>query len=158
MKDKKRGKYRKAIFAVAYAIVDDEIKYVLLRRKKHWKGWEFPKGKIEKFERKRKAVKREISEETGLKILRVKKMGIHGDYKYDKVLNDRPGVRGQTFSLYSAKVRYSPKIKIDNLEHYSGKWASFKEAYKLLTWPNQRHCLKIVNNRLKKRYSVNRKK
>ena len=44
-------KFRNAIFAVAYSREGDNIKYLLLKRKKHWIGWEFPKGGIDFFER-----------------------------------------------------------------------------------------------------------
>ncbi len=151
----KRGKYRKAVFAVAYAISDEEIEYILLKRKKHWKGWEFPKGKIEKFELKRKTVKREVFEETGLKALKVKRFrDINGRYIYDHELKDRPGVIGQTFHLFSVKVKkpLDGKIFVDSKEHYKGEWLSFKEAYKKLTWPNQRRCLKIVDNWIKEKH------
>ncbi len=71
----KIDKFRHAIFGVAYSISSDgKIEYILLRRKKHWRGWEFPKGKIEKFELKRWAARREVHEETGLKILKIKKL------------------------------------------------------------------------------------
>jgi len=53
-------KYRKAIFAVVYAKTGKGIEYLILKRKKHWIGWEFVKGKIEPLERKRKTVIREV--------------------------------------------------------------------------------------------------
>ena len=65
----KDEKYRKAVFAVTYYITPEgKIEYLILKRKKHWKGWEFPKGKIEKFETKKAAARREVNEETGLKV------------------------------------------------------------------------------------------
>jgi 8-oxo-dGTP pyrophosphatase MutT (NUDIX family) len=146
----KREKYRKAIFAVAYAITKGEIEYILLRRKKHWVGWEFPKGKIEKFETKRMAVKREVKEETGLKVLKVKKFHLKGIYNYDKELKDRPGMIGQTYRLFSAEVKKG-KVSLDKKEHDAYKWFSFKEAEKKLTWPNQKECLNLVNTWLKRR-------
>jgi len=151
----KRGKLRKAVFAVAYAISENGVEYILLRRKKHWKGWEFPKGKIEKFESKRKTVKREVFEETGLKVLKIKKFDTKGFYEYKKELKDRPGITGQTYQLFAVEVEkpLDGKIKIDPKEHYKGEWMNFKKAYKNLTWPNQKKCLKIVDNWIKeKRY------
>jgi len=137
-------KYRHAIFAVVYTVSNRKVKYVLLKRKKHWRGWEFTKGKIEKFETKRMAARREVSEETGLKILKIKKFNIHGRYLYDRILKDRPGVVGQTYNLFAVKVEKG-KVRIDRTEHSGYKWANFKEAMKELTWPNQKRCLKIVN-------------
>jgi 8-oxo-dGTP pyrophosphatase MutT (NUDIX family) len=143
------NKYRKGIFSVVYAISDGKIEYLILKRKHHWIGWEFVKGKIEKFETKRMAARRETEEETGLKILKLKKFNVNGKYLYKKELEDRPGIIGQTYRLFGIEVKKG-KVKIDKIEHSDYKWVSFKEAMKKLTWPNQRECLKRVNNFLEK--------
>ena len=67
-------KYRPAIFVVVYRIDKHSNKplYLLLKRKKHWKGWEFPKGGVEKGETERETLLRELKEECGLKILKIK--------------------------------------------------------------------------------------
>jgi hypothetical protein len=65
---------------------------------------------------------------------------------------DRPKKIGQTYSLFAVKVeKGNGKLKLDSVEHNGYKWASFKEAYRKLTWPNQKRCLRIVNLWLKKR-------
>lgn len=143
-----RGKYRKAVFVVVYSRQERNVEYLLLKRKLHWKGWEFPKGGIERFETKRRAVKREIKEETGLKILKIKKFPIKGFYNYDKELKDRPGKIGQNYQLFAAKV-VKGKVSFDKKEHSGFKWMNFKEAEKKLTWGNQKKCLKIVNSWLR---------
>ncbi|MCX6750798.1 MAG: NUDIX domain-containing protein [Candidatus Pacearchaeota archaeon] len=146
-------KYRKAIFGVTYSKNSEgKIEYIILKRKKHWKGWEFPKGKIEKFETKRMAVRREVGEETGLKILRIKRFKEKGVYLYHKKLWDRPDKIGQTYHLFAVQVeKGNGKLKLDPIEHNGYKWVSFEEAQKKLTWPNQKRCLKIVNDWLKKK-------
>jgi 8-oxo-dGTP pyrophosphatase MutT (NUDIX family) len=153
-KQKQKGKYRKAVFCVGYAKTKKGIRYLLLKRKLHWRGWEFPKGKIEWYEvfKKGKTALREFKEETGLEPKRktLKKQVYWGKYLYKKPLKDRPGKIGQTFSLYSVEVPYSKKIKLDKKEHAGFKWVSFKQALKLLTWKNQKDSLKIVDNWLKK--------
>jgi len=143
-------KFRKAVFVVVYRREKDKIFYLLLKRKLHWKGWEFPKGGVEK-EDLLSAVKREIKEETGLAPLKIKKYPIKGKYRYAKMLKDRPGIIGQIYSLYSVEVKpKNNKIKIDKLEHSDFKWLPFEKAIKKLTWPNQKKCLKIVNKSLTK--------
>ena len=62
----KTGVFRKGVFIVVYTNDKGKIKYLLLKRKLHWKGWEFPKGGIKKGEGILKAVKRELKEEAGL--------------------------------------------------------------------------------------------
>lgn len=148
----KKGKYRKAVFSLVYSIVDGKPEYIILKRKKHWKGWEFPKGKIEKGENKIQTVRRETKEETGLKAVKIKRFHISGLYRYKKFLKDRPGVVGQTYTLYSTLVKKgNGKIKVDSIEHYYGKWVGFSEAYNILTWVDQKRCLKIVDKWLNKR-------
>lgn len=145
----KKEKYRKAIFGVVYSKDSlGRIEYLILKRKKHWKGWEFTKGKIEKKETKKSAAKREVKEETGLKILNIKEFKEKGKYLYKKRLKDRPEIMGQTYSLFGLQVKKG-KVRLDKIEHNGHKWVSFKEAYKKLTWPNQRKCLEIVDNWIK---------
>jgi 8-oxo-dGTP pyrophosphatase MutT (NUDIX family) len=142
-----KPKYRKGIFIVTYAKSKNKIFYLILKRKLHWKGWEFPKGGKEKFEFTKTAVKREIKEETGLSPIKIKKFKTKGKYKYKKNLKDRPEIIGQTYTLYSAQIQ-KKKIKFDKKEHSDHKWVDFKTAKRKLTWPNQKKCLKEVNDYL----------
>ena len=58
-----KNKYRNAIFIVTYRCINkDKILYLILKRQLHWKGWEFPKGGIDFFETKKRAIKRELKE------------------------------------------------------------------------------------------------
>lgn len=139
-----KRKYRKAVFIVVYF----KNKYLILHRIHHWKGWEFPKGGIEQGENLTKAVKRELKEETGL-TGKIKKYNIYGKYRYSRELEDRKGIKGQSWKLFSAEVS-SNKIKIDRREHDKYKWVDFEKAEKMLTWANQRKCLKIVNDKVLK--------
>ena len=144
-------KYRKAIFIVAYSIVKEKPKYLIFKRKLHWKGWEIVKGGKEKFELDKTTAKREIKEETGLRLIKLKKFKEKGQYKYKKILKDRPGIIGQTYKLFSAELKKGKisKKKL-NPEHLDYEWMDFDEALKKLTWGNQKKCLKIVNEKLSK--------
>ncbi len=139
-------KYRKAVFVVAYSKNRNSIEYLLLKRKLHWKGWEFPKGKIEKNEKKIETARRELKEETGHRALKIRKFNFSGKYLYKKKLKDRPGMIGQTFSLFAAEVSRKGKVTLDKKEHNGHKWVSFPKAIKMLKWPNQKKSLRIVNN------------
>ncbi len=139
------GKYRNCVFVVVYKKNDDETKYLLLKRKLHWRGWEFPKGGVEKGESLLNAVKREVFEETGLHPIKIKKFNIKGKYNYKKMLSDRKGIIGQRYTLFSAEVRDNKKIKLDTKEHSGYKWFDFKKAIEKLTWENQKKCLALVD-------------
>jgi len=143
-------RYRKSVFITTYEIKKQKINYLLLKRKLHWKGWEFPKGGIEKKESILKTIKREIKEETNQTPFNIKKYSLNGKYKYSKKLKDRPNQIGQSYKLYSAQIK-NTKIKIDKTEHSTYKWVTYNQALKLLTWPNQRKCLRHVNKKLTKK-------
>ncbi len=144
MNQQKRG-YRKAVFVVVYKKQANKIQYLLLKRKLHWKGWEFTKGGVEKNEAEMLAVLREVKEESGLTPVRIINHRKKGKYNYKKSIPTRPYL-GQTYSLYSAQVsNKNKKVKIDKDEHNIYKWADFQEAIKILTWKDQKQCLGIVN-------------
>lgn len=145
----KLNKYRRGVFVVTYAKDKNKIYYLILKRKHHWSGWEFPKGGMNPFELKRHAAEREVREETGLKILNIKKFDFHGKYLYKKKFADREGIIGQTFSLYAVEVK-NGKVKIDRKEHLGYKWFDFDTAFRKIKHNNQKKCLKIVNEWLSK--------
>ncbi|MEK6893497.1 MAG: NUDIX domain-containing protein [Nanoarchaeota archaeon] len=144
---KQTKNYRKAVSFVVFKKKDNKIKYLILKRKLHWKGLEFPKGGIEKGESELDAVKREIKEETRLKPVKIINHHKKGRYLYDKKTKKERGFIGQTYSLYSAEV-CDGKVNIDKKENSGFKWLEFKKALKLLSWKDQRDCLKIVNAKL----------
>lgn len=145
----KKGRYRKAVFMVVYKNPKD-LKYLILKRKLHWKGWEFPKGGIGPKEIVRKTILRELREEEGgLKAKKIKNHRVSGKYKYGKKIPEREEYIGQTYSLYSIEVGKG-RVKIDRKEHTEYKWVDFKAALRMLKWPNQRRCLSVVNKSLER--------
>ena len=149
-RNKMKEKYRQIVFIVTYAEINKETKYLILKRKMHWRGWEFPKGGINFPESRKSAVKREIYEETGKKTLKIKKFNFHGLYKYKKKLIDRKDFVGQAYSLYAVEVKYG-KIKLDQSEHSEYKWLSFNDAVNKVTFQNQKRSLGIINKWLKEK-------
>jgi len=143
------GKYRPSVFVVTFSFVKGGLNYLILKRKLHWVGWEFPKGGIENGETFFDAVKREMKEETGIEINKekIKKFNIRGKFNYAKEYSDRPGFIGQKYTLFSVEVK-KQKIKFDKKEHTDFKWVNFEEAEKKLTHKDQKKCLKIVNDML----------
>lgn len=142
-------KYRKGVFIICYRKEKNKIYYLLLKRKLHWRGWEFPKGGIEKSEPVLKAVKRETKEETGQFPKNINNYKCEGKYKYNKKINGREE-SGGSFILYSCEIK-NKKVKIDKREHSNYAWKTFDQTLKMLTWPNQRKSLRIVNNYINNR-------
>jgi len=135
--------YRRCVFCVVHA--DNE--FLLLHRKLNWKGWEFCKGGIRKNETPEQAVKREVREETHLKLLEIRKFKIKGKFIYDKKAQKQKGYIGASYVLFFAEVKKG-NVKISKTEHDGYKWCSFKQALKLLTWKNQKDCLRIIKKSL----------
>lgn len=142
-------KYRPGTFIVTFAKTSKGIKYVILKRKKHWTGWEFPKGGINPEEDKYKTVTREVEEETGYEPERIIDFNIRGKYHYPKAFSDRPDIVGQTFHLFAAEIP-KKKISIDESEHSDAQWMSYKEARDRVTFQNQKDCLDMVDDWLQK--------
>lgn len=138
-------KYRKTVFIVVYSKNQGKIFYLVLKRKLHWVGWEFPKGGIEEKENPFEAVKRELKEETGCNPTKIKKFNIHGKYKYRNKIPDREGIIGQSYSLYAVEVK-KEKIIFDEHEHSDFKWVPYMKAMQMLKFTDQKRCLKKVND------------
>jgi len=149
---KKEMKYRKGVFIVTYRVeIDGKMSYIILKRKLHWKGWEFPKGGVEKQESLIEAVRREVKEECGMKVINIKNHHVKGKFNYDKKSQEDRKYFGQSYNLFSAEVKDgTKKVKIDKREHSDYKWLRYGKALKMLTWENQRKALRLVNGELKK--------
>ncbi len=149
-----KQKFRKAVFIVTYARKNNSILYLVLRRHKNWKGWEFPKGGVDIGESERNAALRELKEETGLNPLdnHVKKFSVKGLYKYKKKPKEYSGIVGQSYKLFAIEVSF-PKngiVKIDKHEHSGWKWLTIDKAILRVTWQNQKECLRVVDEWVKK--------
>lgn len=153
----KKGKYRPAVFVIVYSLKGGIPEYLLLKRKLHWRGWEFLKGGRKIFETDKKTIKRELLEETGLEVIRsaIKSHKYKGKFLYPTKDKKKYKLKhlGQEYSLYSAKVNKKRVFlnKNPDQEHSGSRWVSFEKAIKILTWPNQRKCLRIVDNFLKEK-------
>ena len=145
-----KEKYRKTVFIVVYSKSESRIFYLVLKRKLHWVGWEFPKGGLEEKENPFEAVKRELKEETGSVSRKIKKFNVRGKYKYKNKMPDRHGIIGQSYSLYSAEIK-KEKIIFDSNEHSDYKWVPYMKAMQMLKFTDQKRCLKKVNDWLRKK-------
>lgn len=145
-----KKRFRPGVFVVVYARGERGIEYLLLKRKKHWIGWEFSKGGIEKGESEIETAKREVKEETGLRVINIRKYNKSGKYLYDEKTCEDRKMDGQSYSLYSAEV-VKGEVKIDKKEHSGFKWMSFKDAMHILTWKNQMECMKMVDKKAREK-------
>ena len=109
------------------AFIKNGSKFLILKRSKPYPGdtihkWDIPGGRIIPGEDVKKALKREIKEETGLRLKDVKKILAVTDIKRDGKHTVRV--------TFKADV-YPGKIKLDPSEHSDYRWGSIEELKKL---------------------------
>ena len=141
-------KKRKGISAIVFIKERNNFKFLLLRRKLNWVGWEFLKGGRKKGENEKECLKREIKEEIGMKNFSFKKTPFFHEFRYsrpykkDKIRWDSAKNR-----IYVVRI-FSNKIKLDKNEHSSFKWFSKKDVLKKLTWKDYKILFeKIMNSK-----------
>lgn len=62
------------------ALVENDLREILLVRHHYWPGWHFPGGRVGSFEEVRETVKREVKEETGVTISDPELSGIYSNF------------------------------------------------------------------------------
>jgi len=120
------------------AVICRDGKFLVLRRKLRWKGWEFVKGKIEK-EGLRHAALREVREETGLKKIHIVcKLPI-------EVIYHHKDMKGHTVSALKAFLAecHGGSVRLSR-EHSSFRWVTVEQAEKLLTFDTHKIFLRAA--------------
>jgi 8-oxo-dGTP pyrophosphatase MutT (NUDIX family) len=136
--------------ATATSLMEKEISYGIIPI--HSKGtkksvylirqqdghWSFPKGKPEENESPKETATRELQEETALRIVTFFPYpSIKEQYTYtrENVIYDK------TVIYFMAEVEGEPKLQEEEVSE--GRWASFEEAQKLITFKEaQKICAK----------------
>jgi len=139
-----KTKYRKYIFAVVF-VKNKKYEFLILHRKKNWKGWELLKGGLIEKENEMHALKRELREESGnkkFKIIARTKYFIkyRWNRRFRKDHHIFHGTKGRVFVVQL----FSKKVKIDRKEHDGFKWVDSKEILKYLSHANLKHAFKYV--------------
>ena len=138
-------KIRRGVSAIVFA--RDKCckrKYLLLKRKMYWVGWEWLKGGCKKGENELECLEREIKEEIGKKVedYIVTKTNVIFSFKYERpFVHDGELWSGAKNRVYLIELN-NKRIKIDADEHAGYKWVSRTDALKLITWPDQKIIFK----------------
>jgi 8-oxo-dGTP pyrophosphatase MutT (NUDIX family) len=123
-------KQEKSAGAVIYYYESEagEPKFLLLQNTLKTTYWEFPKGKIEENEKIEETVRREVSEETGLRefeIIQGFEHTLHWFFKFKGELINKEAV----YLLIRLRKEDKDKVKI-NHEHQEFKWMYLVQAKK----------------------------
>jgi len=123
-------KFAKSILTIKAVVLDEKGKVLLLKRSKKSLNagkWDLPGGHLDKGESIEEALKREVSEETGLDV----EMGeILGFTEFEKPAKQfKQEKRGLRFLAYLK----SGEVKLNKDEHQDFGWFSFDEALEKLS-------------------------
>ncbi len=133
---------RKGVAAIVFRKEKGRKKYLLLKRKLIWKGWEWLKGGCKPREKEETCLVREIKEEINVKKFLAERTKHFNKFKYHrKLTKDHKKWSGAKHQVYLVEV-FSKKVKFDKKEHSGAKWFSRKDALKMITWDDQREIFK----------------
>jgi 8-oxo-dGTP pyrophosphatase MutT (NUDIX family) len=139
-----KKRIRPGISAIIFTKVNGKKRYLLLKRKMYWTGWEWLKGGKRDMEKEIQTLRREIKEETG------KNPSEYTAKRTKSILTfmyQRPFVHdfklwdGGKNRVYLVEFN-NPKIRLDSDEHSSYKWLSKKETLKRITFSDQAKIFK----------------
>lgn len=112
--------------------------------------WDFPKGAVEQGETEQQTARREILEETGLRIDKFyPEFRKQIEYHYRR----QSGLAHKRVIFFLAKSEIS-KIRI-SFEHSGYDWLTFEQALRRLTFENAKGVLREANSWLSKQTGEN---
>jgi 8-oxo-dGTP pyrophosphatase MutT (NUDIX family) len=141
----KNLKTYKKVQAIVYDIKNNKHYFLILHRTLRWKGWELLKGTLEKGEERslRKALEREIKEETNLKKFKIeKKLN-----KQIRFYNKQKTAKNIILEVFLVRVNMNQKISLHKnkvIEHDKYKWVDKNTAIKMLTFGNARSLIRSL--------------
>ena len=128
--------------AILFRRENGRTQYLLLKRTPEREGfWQPVTGGVEEGETRIDALKREVTEETGIKGILGIIEGIHYFEFSDPYLNKE--------YVYGVEVSADEKVVIDEKEHSEFRWCSLQETLRLMKWKENKEALKKLNGILR---------
>ncbi len=134
--------YERSCGAVIYRKINNDIRYLLIKNRRS-SNWSFPKGHIEKNETLEETAKREVLEETGLRLDIIPGFQCKSEYSIQNRIQ-------KTVQIFVGTTKDTQtKIQLEEIEDYI--WLTYDNAYKSLKFENDKTILKdardfLINN------------
>jgi 8-oxo-dGTP pyrophosphatase MutT (NUDIX family) len=137
--------YEKSCGAVVYRIINDEIRFLLIKNKRS-AHWGFPKGHVEKGETPQQTAVREVLEEAGLKIEIVPEFESKSEYMIQSRVE-------KCVTIFLAKTEQTTTtIQHEEIGDYA--WLEYEKAHKTLRFDNDRQILEQASGFLSAKISI----
>ena len=134
--------YESSCGAVVFRRITGEIRYLLIKNKRS-ANWGFPKGHIENGETKEDTAKREVLEETGIRINIIPGFVSTSEYTIQ-------GKVEKSVSIFVASTTDTQtKIQQEEIEDYI--WLTYENALSTLKFENDKSILEKAENYLNER-------
>ncbi len=129
--------YESSCGAVVFRMISGEVRYLLIKNKRS-ANWGFPKGHIERGETKEETARREVLEETGIRIQIIPGFISKSEYTIQ-------GKVEKSVSIFVAKTSDTQTvIQHEEIEDYV--WLNYEKAIKTLKFENDRSILERAND------------
>ena len=124
--------YERSCGAVVYRKINDDYRYLLIRNRRS-SNWSFPKGHVEAGETLEETAKREVLEETGLRIDIIPGFISKSQYSIQNRIQ-------KTVQIYVASTKDTQtRIQVEEIEDYV--WLTYENAIKNLKFENDKTIL-----------------
>lgn len=142
-------KTEKGVMIIAYKDADTP-RFLVLKRKKNWEGWETPKGHLEN-EDYEETVKIEMKEETGIEekdLVEIEELEETAEWTFEE---DEEGIKRE-YRGFAVKVHPDAHVDVSNNphdEHEHGFFFRYRDAVEMLTYDENRELMEKVQERIK---------
>ena len=124
--------YERSCGAVVYRKINDDYRHLLIRNRRS-SNWSFPKGHVEAGETLEETAKREVLEETGLRIDIIPGFISKSQYSIQNRIQ-------KTVQIYVASTKDTQtRIQVEEIEDYV--WLTYENAIKNLKFENDKTIL-----------------
>lgn len=144
-------KVEKGVVVVAWNRPSVKPRFLVLKRKKNWEGWELPKGHLENDDYK-DTVRIELSEEASLEEDQIQSIETLDETLEWTFKQDGEEIKREYRGFL---VRVDDDVSVDtennpSEEHEHGYFFNYSDASSMLTYDNQAELLDIARDRIEK--------
>lgn len=139
-----KAKVHNSVGIILFCRFPRSVKYLLI--KQHQGHWGFPKGHIEKGEKKIDTAKRELKEETGIRYVSLlgNKILLKDEYSF---FNGN-GKIIKKIGYYIGETK-EKKVKVDGKEILNFRWCTYSKALDKITFNQTKNVLKKAKKFIK---------